>query len=95
MEILNNILKKLKGFFEQIDKANRERYVEMAERELAEMENIFSLLTIGMVIGLPSPPVHISLELLPLMEREMNILFSRLDVAYDPLGELFSIFDID
>ncbi len=86
---------KIKAWFRKIDRASRENMAEMYERDLMELENIFAVLNFGVIVGLPMPPVHISAELLPLMEEELIIMFNRLDTAANPLGELFSVFDID
>lgn len=65
-----------------------------AEVELVQLENIFTLLLFGSFVGLPAPPVHLTLKLLPRMERELIIMTNRIFTSKDPLGELFSTFDI-
>jgi hypothetical protein len=74
---------------------NREKAVDVLEFELKELENIFSLLILGGFVGMPSPPAPIALELLPLMERELSIMFARSDFAQDPLGSLMGILSVD
>jgi hypothetical protein len=64
------------------------------EVELVQLENIFSLLLFGCFVGLPAPPVHLTLNLLPKMEKELLIMMNRVFTSKDPLGELFSTFDI-
>jgi len=70
------------------------RAVDTIECELEELENIFGILVLGAFVGIPSPPVHVMMALFPLMEDEMQIMLEKVATAYDPLGELFSIFDI-
>lgn len=90
-----NFWEKIKQLLKNIDKWNKEEFVQIYEKELIEIENVFSLLNFGIIVGLPMPPVHITLELLPFMEEEFNLMFSRMETSIDPMGELFSIFDID
>lgn len=90
-----NIYKKLKEFFEDIDRIHRQSAVETVEHEEGEMENIFAILILGMFVGYPSPPIQITLDMLPYMEDELNLMIEKVSTAHDPLGDLFSIFDID
>jgi len=64
------------------------------EWEVGELENIFALLVLGVFVGLPSPPMQLTLELMPLMERELVIMINRTELANDPLAELFSMLDV-
>jgi hypothetical protein len=50
---------------------------------------------LGAFIGIPAPPVHITMDLLPLMDRELNIMLEKVSTAHDPLGDLFSVLEID
>ncbi len=86
---------KIKQFFSALDKWNKEELTEMHERELMELEHIFALVNFGVVLGLPMPPLHITGELLPYLDDELQLLFNRLENSLDPIGELFSIFSID
>jgi hypothetical protein len=38
--------------------------------------------------------MQISLELLPLMERELLLMTEKIDTANEPLSHLFSTFDV-
>ena len=76
------------------DTVARDKAVEALEPELEELEHIFALLVQGAFVGIPSPPMQISLELLPLMEREMMLMMEKIDTANEPLSHLFSIFDV-
>ena len=62
--------------------------------ELEELEYIFALLSQGAFIGMPSPPVQISMDLLPDMEKDLVLLLERVETANEPLSRLFSVFDI-
>jgi len=73
----------------------RGRAVEAVSYELEELEHIFGLLVLGTFIGIPSPPIHITMELLPLMEKELALMLEKVSTAHDPLGDLFSILEID
>jgi hypothetical protein len=87
----NSLKQKLALFFKELQIVNREKATEMLAYEVMEMENIFTLLLFGSFTGMPSPPVHITLQLLPLMERELKIIFNRINVAHDGLAEVVSI----
>lgn len=85
----------IKQFYNVARQVQREKATGMLEFEVKELENIFALLVLGGFVGLPSPPSHIAMELLPLMEREISIMFSRSDFAQDPLGSLMGLLEID
>ncbi len=87
--------RKLRKIFNNIDRLNRSAYLDVQKQELANLEKIFALLTNGSLVGLPAAPSHISLELFPLMEDDILMLLNSVDTSLNPLGELFSIFDID
>lgn len=61
---------------------------------MAELENIFTLLTTGFLIGLPSPPIPVSLDLLPEMETNLILMLQRIETAHGPLSQLFSSLDV-
>jgi len=73
----------------------RSKAVETIEYEAKELDNIFAILVLGAFIGIPSPPIHITMELLPDMEKEFKIMLEKVSTAHDPLGDLFSVLDID
>ncbi len=91
----NEIINKIKNFFKIWDATLKAHATDYLDWELEEMENIFALITIGSLVGFPSPPIQITLELLPLMEKDLNIMLDKVAVSHDPLGELFSVLDID
>jgi hypothetical protein len=35
------------------------------------------------------------MDLLPLMDRELNTMLDKVSTAHDPLGDLFSVLEID
>ena len=76
------------------DRAARSKSVEIIEIELEEMENIFGLLVLGSFVGLPSPPMNVALDLMPLMEKELILMMEKVDTATTPVSELFSTFDV-
>jgi hypothetical protein len=96
---MNPILKWLKeqiiDVFKITDEVMRGKAVETIEHEVAELDNIFGILVLGAFIGIPSPPIHITMELLPLMDKELNIMLDKVLTAHDPLGHLFSVLGVD
>jgi hypothetical protein len=81
--------------FKTTDAVMRSRAVETVEYELDELDNIFGILVLGAFIGIPAPPIHITMDLLPLMESELNLMLDKVSTAHDPLGDLFSVLEID
>lgn len=72
----------------------KESAVGTLEYELGEMENIFGLLTLGSFVGFPSPPMQITLDLLPEMEEHFLLMLNKVDTAASPLSDLLSTFDV-
>jgi hypothetical protein len=87
----NDLKRKLAVFFKDLQIVNRNKATGILAFEVMEMENIFTLLLFGSFTGMPSPPVHITMQLLPLMERELKLMFGRINVAYDGLAEVVSM----
>ena len=85
---------KISEYWQAADRAARHKAVETIEEELEELEYIFALLTQGAFIGMPSPPAQISMDLLPLMEKDLILMLERVDTSNVPLSRLFSVFDI-
>ena len=81
--------------FKTTDAVMRGRAVEAIEYEIDELDNIFGILVLGAFIGIPAPPIHVTMELLPLMDRELNLMLEKISTAHDPLGDLFSVLEID
>jgi hypothetical protein len=99
MRNLAMLLKKLKetllSFWKVADAIGRSRAVDLLEVEVEEMENIFGVLVLGTFIGIPAPPVHVTMALLPDMGPEVKLLLKKITTAHDPLAELFSVLEID
>ena len=93
-EFFKNILNWLISLWKVADQVARSKAVESIELELEELEHIFGILVLGSFIGLPSPPMQISLDLMPDMERELILMLEKVDTANEPLSQLFSAFEI-
>lgn len=94
MRSLRWLLERVREFLETGDRVARGKAVEAIEAEVEEMENVFALLVLGSFVGLPSPPMQISLDLMPVMERELVGMLENVDTAVTPISRLFSTFDI-
>ena len=86
---------RLQSLWQSADAVMRGKAVEAIEYEIDELVNIFGILVLGTFIGIPAPPVHVSMELLPLMSEELDVMLDRIMTAHEPLGDLFSVFSID
>jgi hypothetical protein len=95
MPEIKNLLDKITAAFHAADQVMRGKAVKTIEYEVGELENIFAVLVLGAFIGIPSPPIHITMALLPVMENELEIMLEKVSTAHDPLGDLFSVLDID
>lgn len=87
---LNRLWDKAREIFKDLQLINRNKATDLLAFEVMEMENIFTLLLFGSFTGMPSPPVHITLQLLPLMEKELKLMLNRISVAHDALSEIVS-----
>ncbi|MCP4114200.1 MAG: hypothetical protein GY737_02150 [Desulfobacteraceae bacterium] len=85
---------RLVSLWRTADEVARGKAVDSIEAELEELEHVFALMVQGAFVGIPSPPMQISLELLPLMERELLLMTEKIDTANEPLSHLFSTFDV-
>ena len=93
-EPVDKIIQKLSSFFKYFDSASKNKAIDIMEFELGEMENIFALLVLGAFIGFPSPPMQITLDLLPDMEKHFLMMLNKVDTAESPLSDLLSAFDV-
>ena len=93
--VLNYIKGKIVSACKVTDGVMRGKAVETIEYEVEELDNIFAILVLGAFIGIPSPPIHITMDLLPDMENELEIMLEKVSTAHNPLGDLFSVLDID
>ena len=81
-------------FWKTGDRVGRGKAVECLETELEELENIFGILVLGSFVGLPAPPMQISLDLMPDLEKELILMMEKVDTANEPISQLFSVFNI-
>ena len=92
---LSSVLRYCRRFFSDIGALQRENLVSLTCLEARELENIFALLLLGSFVGLPSPPSFLAVELLPFMEREIQVLHRRAEDAGDMLAEIAGTLGID
>ncbi len=92
---LQIIRHKLKALWQIADQTTRGNAVDTLEHEIEELTHIFALLVLGTMVGIPSPPAQITLDLMPEMETELRLMLDKVTTAHDPLGELFSVLGID
>ena len=84
----------LKEAWQAFDKAAKAKSTDVLEYEVAELQNVFALVVVGSFVGLPSPPMQITLDLLPYMDEELVILMNKISTANSPISDLVSIFDV-
>ncbi len=94
IKLFKKIKSSLVSSFKIADEVARAKAIEGAEAELEELEYIFALLVQGSFVGMPSPPVQISLDLLALMEKDLVLMLDRINTSNEPISKLFSTFDI-
>ena len=94
MELLKHIGKLLRKKWDLFNDTARAQSVDIIELEKEELENIFSLLVFSSFVGLPSPPMQITLELMPHMEKELLTMLEKVDTAIGPISHMFSIFNV-
>lgn len=95
MNIVKYLIEKCIAAWKISDEVMRSKAVDTIEYEIEELDNIFGILVLGSFIGIPSPPIHITMDLLPHMEKEFKLVLKKVQTAHDPLGELFSVLGID
>ena len=92
--LIRRVKQGLIRLWESADEVARNKAVTSIEAELEELEYIFALLVQGSFVGMPSPPVQISMELLPHMEADLTLLLERMNTSNEPISRLFSVFDV-
>ena len=92
--IVKTIKDKLLEAWKVADGVARGKAIETIEFEAEELDHIFGILVLASFVGLPSPPMQISLDLMPLMEQELVLMTEEVDSAHEPISDLFSVFDI-
>jgi hypothetical protein len=80
----------VREFFRDLQIVNNNKATDLLEFEVIELDNIFALLLFGSFVGMPAPPVHVTLRLLPFMEKEVQLMLKRVSVAHDALADLVS-----
>jgi hypothetical protein len=85
---------KIKDLIARLDAVIRNQATGVLDLEYLELEHIFGLLILGQFVGLPAPPPHITLDLLPVMEKHLILLSNRTGIARGPLSELFSVLEV-
>ena len=74
---LHIIKEKAASAFRSVDNVMRDQAVSTIEYEADELDHIFTLLVLGMFVGIPSPPIHI-LSLIHISEPTRQVLVSRM-----------------
>jgi hypothetical protein len=92
--IIQSIKDKLLDVWQTARIVSRGMAVERVEFEVEELDHIFGILVLGSFVGLPSPPMQLSLDLMPLMEDELILMTEKVDTAHEPISDLFSELDI-
>ncbi|MDD4083874.1 MAG: hypothetical protein WC162_10020 [Sphaerochaetaceae bacterium] len=82
---------KIKGFWQGLEIANRDKATAQIDYEVKEMQDQFSLMLFGDAIGLPSPPVSVTMELLPLMTKDFDRMVLRASETENGFAEIASI----
>jgi len=93
--IIRYMKDKIVGVWKIADLVLRGKAVDTIEFELEELNHIFGILVLGSYVGMPSPPMQISLDLMPFMEKELILMMKKVDTAHEPISDLFSVLDID
>lgn len=91
--ILNKILESLRDKKQVLTDSARHKAVDVIKWEISELENIFALLVLGSFVGIPATPSPITLNLLPYMEKELQIMMEKVVTASGPISNLFSHLD--
>jgi len=92
---LQALLQHVRNMLGVVAQVHRDKASGMLEFELKELENFFMLLLLGGLVGIPSPPAAVAVELLPYLEDELRLMIARADLAQDPLGALMGMLQID
>jgi len=94
-DMILSMVQWVRRIFADFDAAHREKATALTVMEMEELENIFALLLLGSFAGIPSPPTFLAVELLPYMERELQILSKRAKDSNDMLAEMFGTIGIE
>ena len=91
--ILDKLFQSLKDKKQILADSVRHQAVDVVEWEVSELENIFALLVLGSFVGIPATPTAITLNLLPYMEKELQLMMEKVVTAAGPISDLFSHLD--
>lgn len=91
---MQKISKFLKNLWFKYTQFSQGKAVDTLEWEISELEHVFTLLTFSAFVGLPAPPMQITLDLMPSMEKELVMMVNKIDTANAPLSDLFSVLDV-
>lgn len=86
-----NTLFQIKSFIDGFMESMNHKATHQIEYEIREMEHSFSLMLFGNFVGLPSPPMPISMELLPIMYEDLEQILLRASQTGNGLSELASV----
>ena len=64
--------------------------LDAVELECTEYEHVFLLLLFGSLVGVPSPPLTLTLRLLPYIVDELKVLEQRSRRVHDMIADLVS-----
>jgi hypothetical protein len=92
--IIKTIWEKIGDVWQTARTVSRGMAVERVEFEVEELDHIFGILVLGSFVGLPSPPMQLSLDLMPLMEAELILMMEKVDTAHEPISDLFAELEI-
>ncbi|RLE56067.1 MAG: hypothetical protein DRJ40_06575 [Thermoprotei archaeon] len=85
--VLSSIREVVSGVFSGFAEAGA---LDAVELECSEYEHVFLLLLFGSLIGIPSPPLTLTLRLLPHIVDELRVLEQRSRRASDMIADLVS-----
>lgn len=91
MKFIKKMFMNIKGFVIGFHEASLYKATSQIEYEVSEMENSFTLMLFGSAIGLPSPPLPVSIELMFLMQDDFERMFLRASQTGNGLSELASV----
>jgi hypothetical protein len=91
--MLNKIIKSLQDKKQILIDSACHKAIDVVEWETSELENIFALLIFGSFVGIPATHSSITLNLLPYMENELQIMLEKVIIASGPISDLFSHLD--
>ncbi|MXI87401.1 hypothetical protein [Sphaerochaeta halotolerans] len=91
MKMIRHLANVVGEFISGIHTASMYKATAQIEYEIKEMENSFTLMLFGNFVGLPSPPMPLALDLLPVMADDLDRMLLRSSQTGNGLSELASI----